>query len=351
MNARSTAIANENRQISESQGRAIAARQAEDARPRNALEKLATRLDLSADVLKSTLLKTAFSACRNNEEFVALVAVANEYNLNPMLKEIYAFPAKGGGIVPMVGYDGWVKLMNSHPQFDGIEYTDHLDAKGNLYAIEVTIYRKDRNHPTKLMELLDECRRGTEPWKMMPSRMLRNRVTCQGARLAFGFTGIVSDGDEDFIDGGTITAQSLPSRQALGEQLGDEIPTKFDKQTGEVQDEPARDARGMTEVSEEEARRLDAGNDGTLSEENPAAAEGPADEERGEAHVEDQPAWLAAVRDIRDRLGKAATTKAVTTIEQDWLNRVRVMVEDDAQVRSVESDIAAKKRELAGGEG
>ena len=45
---------------------------------------------------------------------------------------------------------------------------------------------------------------------------------------------------------------------------------------------------------------------------------------------------------------KAGTTKAITTIEQDWLNRVRVMVDDETQVRSVESDIAAKKRELSG---
>lgn len=53
-----------------------------------------------------------------------------------------------------------------------------------------------------------------------------------------------------------------------------------DPETGEL-----RDSRGMTEVDEETARALDRGedpNDGTLSEDNPAAAEGPADEQRGE---------------------------------------------------------------------
>lgn len=55
----------------------------------------------------------------------------------------------------------------------------------------------------------------------------------------------------------------------------------IDAETGEVIE---RDPRtGMTEVDEETARRLDA-NDGTLSEDNPTAAEGRADEEHGDQH-------------------------------------------------------------------
>ncbi len=342
MNARTQAIARENASIEASQSRAIAAREAE-SRPRNALEKMASRLDLSPDVLKNTLMKTAFSACKSNEEFVALVAVSNEYGLNPMLKEIYAFPAKGGGIVPMVGYDGWVKLMNSHPQFDGIEYTDHLDSKGNLYAIEVTIWRKDRAHPIKIMELLDECRRGTEPWKMMPSRMLRNRVTCQGARLAFGFSGITIEGDEDVIDGGTITAQSLPSRQTLAEELGDEIP-EHDKQTGEIIDRQ----QGMTEVDEETARALDA-NDGTLSDDNPTGSEGPADEDRGEGNADDtaEPAWAAKVREIKGGIAAAKNLTYLKNVEVEYVKHAVSLPADVAT--EIEDLLRAKKRELEGG--
>ena len=367
MNARTQAHAREADLIDQSQSRAIAARQAEQARPRSALEKMAMRLDLSPEVLRDTLRKTAFKGCNNNEEFVALVAVANEYNLNPMLKEIYAFPAKGGGIVPMVGYDGWVKLMNSHPQFDGIEYNDHLDSKGNLYGIEAVIYRKDRSHPIKLMELLEECRRGTEPWKMMPSRMLRNRVTCQAARLAFGFTGISVEGDDDIIDGGVLVAQTLPSRQTLAEELGDEIPN-FDKRTGEIIDQP-RDAAGRTVGSEEQERALDAGNDGTLSADNPTAAEGPADEQRGEAFSgAEQTQRAAAEQTMRDIDGpvspqrvehpnsdnvdqiladiKAAKTRdALKASEKEFLKACGSWPKPEADL--VEAAIANRRKELA----
>ena len=34
-------------------------------------------------------------------------------------------PAKGGGIVPVVGVDGWIKLMNDHAQADGVECVEH----------------------------------------------------------------------------------------------------------------------------------------------------------------------------------------------------------------------------------
>lgn len=334
MNVRAQVHAREAQEIEASQSRAIAAREAE-SRPRNALEAMARRLSLSPDVLRNTLQKTAFSGCRTNEEFVALIAVANEYALNPLLKEIYAFPAKGGGIVPMVGYDGWVKLMNNHPQFDGIEYNDHLDSKGNLYGIECVIYRKDRRHPIKLMELLEECRRGTEPWKMMPSRMLRNRVTCQAARLAFGFSGIASEGDEDtFIDGGALTAQSLPSRQSFAQELDDEIPN-FDKQTGEVIEQ---DASGRSVEDEETARALDAGEptEAEIAEETAQAIDGPLPEDS-------KPAWFDLVAEIRAGLNAAKTKTYFNELDNKFTN-ARAGLPDDVIAELDKLTAAARKR-------
>jgi hypothetical protein len=114
--------------------------------------------------------------------------VANTYNLNPILKEVYAFPSKGGAVVPIVGVDGWIKIMNSHPQFDGIEFEETND------ACTARIYRKDRAHPISATEWLAECVGTTEPWKRWPRRMLRHKAMIQCARLAFGFAGIY---DED----------------------------------------------------------------------------------------------------------------------------------------------------------
>ncbi len=157
----------------------------------SALAVMAGKYNVEPAKLLETLKNTVFRGA-SNDELLALVVVSNEYGLNPLTKEIYAFPAKGGGIVPVVSIDGWLRMMNDHPQFDGIDYEfEHDD--GKLISCTSIIYRKDRAHPTRVTEYLAECRRNTEPWKM-ERRMLRHKATIQGARVAFGFSGIT---DED----------------------------------------------------------------------------------------------------------------------------------------------------------
>ncbi len=151
--------------------------------------------------LKSTVFKNA-----TDDELLALVVVANEYGLNPLLKEVYAFPAKGGGIVPVVSVDGWVKLANSHPQMDGLDFEWDYDSEGKLVACTSVFWRKDRTRPVRVTEYLAECRRNTDPWKM-EHRMLRHKALIQGARVAFGFSGVM---DED--EGASIALEVEPPK-------------------------------------------------------------------------------------------------------------------------------------------
>lgn len=159
----------------------------------SALAVMASRVNVEPAKLHSTLKNTVFRGA-SDDELLALVVVANTYNLNPLLKELYAFPAKGGGIVPVVSIDGWVSMVNAHPQMDGMEFEHHRSETGDLVAVTCRIYRKDRSKPIEVTEYLAECRRNTEPWKM-ENRMLRHKALMQCARYAFGFSG-VTDEDE-----------------------------------------------------------------------------------------------------------------------------------------------------------
>lgn len=159
---------------------------------------MAIQYGLEANTFKNTIVKTIFPSDKqnpSNEQVAAFLTVADQYNLNPFVKEIYAFPGKGGGIIPIVSIDGWNTLINRQPTYDGVEFESHLDKDGNLEAITAKIFRKDRGHPTMVTEYLAECRRGTDPWKSHPSRMLRHKALIQAARYAFGFAGIY-DPDE-----------------------------------------------------------------------------------------------------------------------------------------------------------
>jgi phage recombination protein Bet len=179
----------------------------------SALQAMAARLSVEPAKLLNTLKSTVFQKA-SDEEVMALTVVANEYDLNPFLKEIYAFPAKGGGIVPIVSVDGWNKMLIRQPDFDGIEFEFNEDSEGKLVSCTAIIHVKSRSHPVKITEYLNECKRNTEPWNSMPRRMLRNRTLCQASRVAFGFSG-VSNADEaqDIIEvTSTVTPTEPPPK-------------------------------------------------------------------------------------------------------------------------------------------
>ncbi len=178
-------------------------------------QTLAAKLDMGdgADLI-NTLKATAFKGDVTDAQMTALLVIANQYGLNPWVKEIYAFPDKQNGIVPVVGVDGWSRIMNEHPQFDGIEFeqstimADMPGAKPAPEWMECRIYRKDRTRPIVVREYLDEVYRppftgkyGTVngPWQSHTKRFLRHKTMIQCARLAFGFGGIYDQDEAERI--------------------------------------------------------------------------------------------------------------------------------------------------------
>lgn len=168
----------------------------------------------------SVLKSTAFKGQVSDAQMVSLLVVAEQYGLNPFTKEIYAFPDKNNGIVPVVGVDGWSRIINDNPQFDG------MDFEQNDEGCTCIIYRKDRGHPIKVTEYMAECRRDAGPWRSHPRRMLRHKAMIQCARIAFGFGGIYEPDEAERIieaigpaktidpETGEITAKTLPAYPA-----------------------------------------------------------------------------------------------------------------------------------------
>lgn len=175
------------------------------------------------DILKSTAFKQRDGNPPSDNQMMALMIVADQYGLNPFVKEIYAYPDKSNGIVPVVGVDGWSRIMNDHPQMDGIEfhYSDEtLTHKGKVCHtwIECVINRKDRSKPIVVREYFDEVVRSTNfatPWDTHPKRMHRHKAEIQCARIAFGFAGIYDEDEaerilEKDVQGEVVSSEPLP---------------------------------------------------------------------------------------------------------------------------------------------
>jgi len=83
--------------------------------------------------------------------------------------------------------EGYSKILNSHPAFDGISFTESPEKMSGIPIwMECTIYRKDRSQPIVVGEYFAEVRGEQAIWQKMPRRMLRHRVMQQCARLAVG---------------------------------------------------------------------------------------------------------------------------------------------------------------------
>lgn len=76
-------------------------------------------------------------------------------------------------------------------------------------------------------------------------------------------------------------------------------------------------AAGAGPVIDAETGEVVEPNDGTLSDDNPTAAEGPADEQRGEDHTDGNP-WDGLVADTRERIAKAGTVIDLNNLETEF---------------------------------
>ena len=200
--------------------------------------KLATALGLDGDAreLVDVLKLTAFKGEVSDAQMAALLVVANQYGLNPWTKEIYAFPDKSNGIVPVVGVDGWSRIVNDHADFDGMEFRQS-DTKVRMTGaksdapewMECVIYRKSRSKPTIIREYLDETYREpfkgkygdvTGPWQTHPKRFLRHKTMIQCSRIAFGYSGIYDKEEAERIK----EAQPIVKHMGQAEEVSQDYP-------------------------------------------------------------------------------------------------------------------------------
>jgi len=220
--------------------------------------KFANRYSIDPGKLLNILKATAFKvkdAVVTDEQMAALLVVADQYGLNPFTREIFAFPDKQNGIVPVVGIDGWSRIINENDQFDGMDF--NVPPEDEWSAIdehskrcppwmEVIIYRKDRTHPIVIREYLDEVYKppyqGTgkngpyitkNHWQTHTKRALRHKTLIQGARIAFSYVGIYDEDEAERIIEGEIVEehdfQSAPTKQ-----LNENIKKQAAQKNGEV---------------------------------------------------------------------------------------------------------------------
>ena len=116
---------------------------------------------------------------------LTLLRMMQSLHLDPLSEEIGFTQYEDGQWQVLITIEGCSKLLNQHPQFNGLHFTQADTLIDGLPEwIECSIYRKDREVPTTVREYLAEVKGENEIWKKMPRRMLRHRALQQCVRLA-----------------------------------------------------------------------------------------------------------------------------------------------------------------------
>ncbi len=139
--------------------------------------------------IKQTVCKGATDA-----QLQMFLQICKRTGLDPFLKEIWFVAEKS---IIMAARDGYLRVANEHPQFDGIETRVERDEKLVPIKAVCTVWRKDRTHPTICEAYYSEYKSGSPVWSKYPSAMISKVAEVLALKRSFAINGVVSEEEMD----------------------------------------------------------------------------------------------------------------------------------------------------------
>lgn len=90
-----------------------------------------------------------------------LLQMAKRFNLDPLNREIYPYFNQDGSVTPTLTVDGWLRLVNANPDFDGCRITESEEeilipgtSKPCAKWCQVELFRKSLRYPIVIRVIL-----------------------------------------------------------------------------------------------------------------------------------------------------------------------------------------------------
>lgn len=135
--------------------------------------------------IKQTVAKGATDA-----QLQMFLQVCKRTGLDPFLKEIWFVPEKG---IIMAGRDGYLRVANENPQFDGMETRVERDNNNIPIKAICSVYRKDRAHPITCEAYYSEYKKSSPVWSQYPSAMISKVAEVLALKRSFSINGVVTE--------------------------------------------------------------------------------------------------------------------------------------------------------------
>jgi hypothetical protein len=192
------------------------------------LGRSVARSGLSYDGFVRHITKGALGSLKiwSESDLERLLLTCERLGLDPLGREVYCTEAQDAAAdagaqrkppLVVVALDGWCRIINSHPQFDGMSFKESAEREDGLPLwIECSMHRKDRRVATTVREYMCENRADQSAWLTHPRRMLRHKAMVQCARLSFSLPTLQSIVDHDDL----LKMQNLkpPAKDQLSSQ-------------------------------------------------------------------------------------------------------------------------------------
>jgi hypothetical protein len=152
----------------------------------------------------------------DHELFQGMSLIAR-FELDPITREIYVTRDGKGRLLTIVGIDGWIKILDRTPHYDGFDQELEFSEDGKtLIAVETTIFSKERSRPAKYKAYANEYARVSGMVaKSMPWHMLRLFSLRHAARLFTPLGGnVVTEEEAEFIKKQDQRSEAAPTTQA-----------------------------------------------------------------------------------------------------------------------------------------
>jgi len=190
---------------------------------------------------KQMIRKQFFPANASDIEMKYCMSVAEKFNLNPILKQIFFVPRKAKvnnqwieKIEPLAGRDSFLTLAHRSGKFNGIETIAEIkpsakflngewEEKNDLVAIS-KVYRKDMDRPIVVevaySEYVQKTRNGeiTKFWKEKPETMLKKVAESQALRKAFDITGLYAEEEISEVKGDRASNEEIKEQKDTFEE-------------------------------------------------------------------------------------------------------------------------------------
>ena len=217
----------------------VSAKQRPLTTTQSVVDRSVQRSGLSYDSFVRLIIQSALSRLSiwSQADLDRLLLLAEHLGLDPLSNEIYATelssePGKKPRIFFVVGVDGWSKIINAHPQFDGMRFVESAPGGDELpQYFECTIFRKDRKVATSVREYMHEAHTNQGAWLTHPRRMLRHKAMVQCARICFGLSGIYEPDEAQRIErqGATEGRKQIHPHKSASANLDQNNRTPLDK--------------------------------------------------------------------------------------------------------------------------